>query len=255
MVIEKRNEALSDMEILKYSRQLTHPDFGLIRQKRLKNSTVLIAGIGGLGGSAVWQLAGAGIGRLILVHPGNVEEPDLNRQTLMTQDWIGKPRTDRAIETIKHYNPLIEVVAHNCKIEPKNFQSLLYDVDLVIDARHNFRERRIINKVCVKTKTPYIEVAMNGLDGYIFSVKPRHSACLECVYPEDPPLWDPLGFPVFGAVSAAMGSVAAMEAIKFLSDYESRIFGVMTYFDFSDMSNHQYKLKRNEECPVCGGRK
>jgi len=240
-----------------YSRQITHPGFGAEKQAKLKNSTVLVAGIGGLGGATAWSLASAGIGKLVLVHAGNLDEADLNRQTLMTRDWVGKPRIQKAKTTLQNFNPDIRVETHDFWIEEKNFQNLLSGsaVDFVIDARHNFKERRIINKVCVEQGIPYVEAAMNALEGYVFAVDPGKSACLHCLYPEDPPSWDPFGFSVFGAVSATIGSMAAMQAIKYLSGYHEHIFGVLTNLDFTDMKSSQFKIRRDKKCPVCNTRR
>jgi molybdopterin/thiamine biosynthesis adenylyltransferase len=238
----------------KYSRQISHPGFGIEKQSRLMNSTALVAGIGGLGGAVVWSLASAGVGKLVLVHAGNLDEPDLNRQTLMTQDWVGKPRIEKARETILNFNPSVEVEAYDLWIDEKNFAELVsqHNVDFVIDARHNFKERRIINEVCVKKCLPFVEAAMNGMDGYVFSVNPGNSACLHCLYPEDPPSWEPFGFSVFGAVSSTIGSMAAMQAIKYLSGYHEGIFGVLTNIDFTNLRSSQYKIIRDKSCAVCG---
>jgi molybdopterin/thiamine biosynthesis adenylyltransferase len=239
----------------KYNRQISHSGFGAEKQGRLRNSTVLVAGIGGLGGSAVWSLASAGIGKLILVHAGNLDEPDLNRQTLMTHDWIGKPRVEKAKETINNFNPHIGVEAYDSWIDEKNLSELVkhHEVDFVIDARHNFKERRFINKVCVRQKIPYVEAAMNGMEGYVFAVNPGKTACLHCLYPEDPPLWNPFGFSVFGAVSSVIGSLAGLQTIKYLSGFHDDIFGIMTSVDFTSLDSRRFNLSRDKKCSICGG--
>jgi molybdopterin/thiamine biosynthesis adenylyltransferase len=250
---QKNIKDLTPAEIEKYARQITHPGFSIENQKNLKNSTILIAGIGGLGGAVAWGLAGAGIGKLVLVHAGNLDEPDLNRQTLMTSDWVGKPRIEKARETLLEFNPFLEIETHDVWIDENNFTQLVSGVDFVIDARHNFKERRIINKTCVDSDIPYIEAAMNGLEGYIFAVEPGKSACLECVYTEDPP-WDPFGFSVFGAVASVTGSMAALEAVKYLSGYDKNIYGKMIYVDYTDLSTTRFQLKREINCLVCGNK-
>ncbi|MDH4200383.1 MAG: HesA/MoeB/ThiF family protein [Spirochaetia bacterium] len=240
----------------KYNRQISHPGFGDEKQARLERSTVLVAGIGGLGGAVVWSLVSAGIGKLILVHAGNLDEPDLNRQTLMTHDWIGKSRIEKAKETILNFNPSVEVEAYDFWIDENNLSSLVQQkkIDFVIDARHNFKERRIINEVCVNADIPFSNAAMNALEGYVFSVNPGKTACLQCLYSEDPPSWDPFGFSVFGAVSSTIGSMTAIQVIKYLSGYYDDIFGVLVNVDFTDLSSRRFKLKRDKSCLVCGGK-
>ncbi len=236
----------------RYARQITHPGFNLENQVKLARARVVIAGIGGLGGNVAWHLASAGIGKLILVHAGELELPDLNRQTLMKDKWIGSSRVKRAAETLRAFNPQTEILTFDEWIEEDNAIRIMENADLVIDARHNFKERKALAKAAVQTGIPLVEAAMNGMEGYLFTTIPGKSACLSCVYPEAPE-WDPFGFSVFGAVSGTIGSLAAMEAIKVLTSYEENLSGKMMWVDFTTFETSIYKLHRQENCPICGG--
>lgn len=262
---EMKNQGASGAsagEFARYARQLTHPGYTVANQEKLKNSTVMIAGIGGLGGPVAHYLAAAGVGRLVLVHAGELELPDLNRQTLLKDEWVGKPRVPNAAKTLREFNPEIEVIVFDEWITEKNYLKFFQKpgqpgsaasekVDLAIDARHNFPERKLLARGAVESNVPLIEAAMNGMEGYLFSTMPKESACLECLYPHDPP-WDPFGFSVFGAVSGTIGALAALEAVKILTSYESNLFGIMHHIDFTTFETRRYRLRRRDDCKICG---
>jgi len=241
---------LENYNFERYDRQMIHPTFGKKEQEKLKKARVLITGIGGLGGPVAWNLAGAGVGTLILVHQGGLELPDLNRQTLMTAESVGKPRIDTALETLKAFNPQINIIGYNEKISEELLEEVMEEADLVVGARHNFPERRAVINTAVQKNIPAIEAAMNGLDGYFYCIDPGKSACMECVYEADPP-WDPFEFPVFGAVSSVIGSFISLEAIKILTRFEKVNFGRMYQINFANMEFKQLKLTRNRRCKIC----
>ncbi|MBI5892834.1 MAG: HesA/MoeB/ThiF family protein [Deltaproteobacteria bacterium] len=240
---------LEEME--RYQRQLSIDGFDEKVQKRLKDSAALVAGIGGLGGTAALYLAAAGIGRLALIHEGRLETPDLNRQTLMTSDWVGRSRVMKAKETINKFNPNIEIDAFDEPIKPERLETIISDIDIVLDCRHNFPERRLVNTACTGAGITMIEAAMNGMEGYLFNIIPGKTACLSCLYPEDP-VWDPYGFPVLGAVSGTLGCLAAMEAIKILTGLGEPLINALLHFDLGRMGFKRFKTYRREDCKICG---
>ncbi len=242
---------LKPEELERYKRQMSVDGFGKDTQQRLKNSSALVAGVGGLGGTAAMYLAAAGIGRLAFIHEGQLETADLNRQTLMTLEWIGKSRVIQAKETIKNFNSHIEIDVFDEPIKPGRLKAIMPDVDIVIDARHNFPERRLINAACADAGTVMIEAAMNGMEGYLFTVIPDETACLHCLYPEDP-VWDPYGFPVLGAVSGTLGCLAAMEAIKILTGFGEPLMNILLYYDLGKMEFKRFKTYKREDCKICG---
>lgn len=136
-------------ELERYARQLKLLGEG--GQKALKEATVMIAGIGGLGGTAALYLAAAGIGKLILAHEGNIVPPDLNRQILMDSDQLGMERMSTAIQQLKRLNPNVEMEGFNSKIEYNIAKPWVEQADIVIDARYDFPERYALNRLCVET--------------------------------------------------------------------------------------------------------
>jgi len=243
---------LSDAELEHYRRQLMLKGFTVEHQRRLKESTVLAAGIGGVGGTAALYLAVAGIGRLVFAHYGNLTLSNMNRQILMKHDWIGKSRVVQAKKTIEEISPGVEVDIYDERTSDSNIDKLLEGVQIALSARPNFQERRILNSACVKKGIPMVEAAMNGMEGYLFNIIPKVTPCLNCLYPDVDPEWEELGFPVLGAVSGMLGCLMAIEAVKLLTGYGKPLLSQMLLFNTADMDFRRLNIRRDEHCRVCG---
>ncbi|HEY6012223.1 MAG TPA: HesA/MoeB/ThiF family protein [Nitrospirota bacterium] len=237
----------------RYRRQLMLNGFTEDRQRWLRKSTALVAGVGGLGGGAALYLAAAGIGRLILVHAGNLTLSNMNRQILMKHKGIGKSRVAQAKKTIQEINPDVEIEIYDERITSSNVRTLLRTAQIALSARPNFSERRVLNKACLEKGIPMVEAAMNGMEGYLFDVLTGVAPCIHCVYPEDDPSWEELGFPVLGAVSGMLGCLMAVEAIKLLTGFGKPLLSEMLVFNTLDMEFRKVKVPRNEQCEICAG--
>lgn len=236
-----------------YDRQLSLPGFGEAEQRRLAESTVLIAGVGGLGGATATYLAAAGVGRLVLFHPGRLEPADLNRQTLMTPSWLGRLRIRCAEATLRRHYPDVTVVGIPEPVTADQTTPFLVQSDVVVDARHNFPERLLLNRLCVQLGVPMVEAAMYGAEGQVSVVRPGETACLACRCGDGDPDWEPLGFPVLGAVSGVVGSLAAIEAIKVVTGWGEPLGDRLLTLDLERMSFLTLPLARDPACPVCAG--
>jgi molybdopterin/thiamine biosynthesis adenylyltransferase len=234
----------------RYARQLKL--LGESGQKALKNATVMVAGIGGLGGTAALYLVAAGIGKLILAHEGIVLPPDLNRQILMDTDHLGMERMSTAIQQLQRLNPNVEIEGHNSKIEYSKSKPWVESADIVIDARYDFPERYELNRLCVETRTPMVEAAMYGFEISLTTIIPGETACLECLYTDIQPKWEPFGFPVLGATSGIAGCLAALEAVKWITTVGTTYAGVMHRFNSLDFSCYSVRISRNLNCSCCG---
>jgi len=248
------NELFTERERERYRRQLMLGGFTPEHQKRLKDATVLVAGIGGLGGSAAIYLAVAGIGRMKLAHYGNLTLSNMNRQILMREDWIGKSRVIQAKKSIQEINPDVEIDLSNERTTGDNVEELLSGVHVALSARPNFSERRVLNEACVGSGIAMVEAAMNGMEGYVFNVIPGITPCLNCLYPEDDPQWKELGFPVLGAVSGMLGCIMALEAIKLLTGFGKPLVSQMLSFSTLDMEFRKFRIKRDYGCTICGNK-
>lgn len=241
---------IDDME--RYKRQLMLNGFSAAHQEILGRSTVLVAGIGGLGGTAALYLAAAGIGRLVLVHRGDLTLSNMNRQILMREDWIGRPRVIMAQKRIHEVNSEVVVEIHDKSFTEKAAALFMRDADIALSARPNFRERRHLNAACVARGIPMVEAAMNGMEAYLFNIIPGSTPCLNCVFPADNPEWQELGFPVLGAVSGTLGCLMAIEAIKLLTGFGKPLSSSMLTFNLMDMHFTTLNIHRDKGCPVCG---
>jgi molybdopterin-synthase adenylyltransferase len=234
-----------------YARQLTLPGFGTAAQRRLASSTVLIAGIGGLGGATATYLAAAGVGRLVLFHPGPLERPDLNRQTLMHPSWLGQPRIDCAADTLRRHYPDVSVVPIAEPVTAGGTTPYLMQAEVAVDARPNFPERLLLNRLCVEVGVPLVEAAMNGAEGQVSVVRPGGAACLACRCGDGDPAWEPLGFPVLGAVAGMVGCLAAVEAIKLVTGWGEPLNDQMLAFDLERMAFQRLPVTTDPGCPSC----
>ncbi len=235
----------------RYDRQVTIPGFGVAVQRRLSQATVLVAGVGGVGGAAATYLAAAGVGRLILVHPGDLEEPDLNRQTLMRPERVGQSRVLCAADTLRAHHPQVEIVAIDRPLDDPAVPGLIAEADVVIDARHNFPERYLINRLCIRNEVPLVVAAMNATEAYLLVVRPGEP-CLRCVFPEGDPSWEPLGFPVLGSVAGTVGCLAATEALKVAGGFAEPAVGRLIHVDLWDVDLRAPRTRRDPGCPDCG---
>ena len=233
-----------------YSWQTTVPGFGEEGQTKLKNSTVFISRVGGLGSVVAYELAAAGIGKMILAHGGNVKHSDLNRQLLMTYDWLGKPRIESVERRLKELNPRLEIVGYNSNVNEDNAVELMKDADLIVDCAPLFEERYQMNLQAVANDIPLVECAMFEMQAQITTIIPGETPCLSCIYPENPPGWK-RRFPVFGAVSGTVGCMAAMEAVKVLSGLGDTLKSKLLSFDLRDMTFLKSPLMKKEDCPIC----
>ncbi|MEI6235246.1 MAG: HesA/MoeB/ThiF family protein [Planctomycetota bacterium] len=242
---------LTDSDRAIHEWQMWVPGFGEAGQHALKNATVLISRCGGVGGNVAYQLACAGVGKLILAHAGDLRANDLNRQILMTRDWIGKPRVECAARRLRDLNPDLKIEAFNENISDANADRLLEQADLVVDCAPLFSERFAMNRAAVRQNKPLVDCAMYELEARITSIRPGVTPCLACLHPENPPGWN-REFPVFGAVAGTIGCMGAMEAIKIISGLGEPLFGRLAVCDLRTMNFSTFKIARNPACRVCG---
>ena len=244
--------ALTDADRARYEWQMWTPDFGEAGQEKLKGASVLISRCGGLGGTAAYELAAAGIGRLVLAHGGNLTPSDLNRQLLMTSDWLGKPRIDSACRRLAELNPTIEIVGEAANIGEDNVARLVAGVDVVVSAAPLFVERFLLNREAVRQGKVMVDAAMYDTTATVTTMVPGQTPCLACLYPENPPAWR-RQFPVFGATSGTVACIAALEAIKAIAGFGRLLAGELLIIDLANLSFRKMKVRRNPACPVCGG--
>lgn len=244
---------LTPTELERYQRQIMLPGFGKSGQAQLKATTALVTGVGGLGGTVALYLAAAGIGKLILVRGGNLRLDDLNRQILMTDDWVGKPRVVKAKETLLEFNRDLEIEAIPEYVTADNIDNLVSQADIAFDCAFNFEERDLLNQACVNHRIPMIEAAMSGMEAYLTTIIPGQTPCLSCIFPEKP-TWDRWGFGVIGAVSGTLACLAALEGIKQVTGIGKPLTGELLTMDLARGEFAKRRPYHDPDCAVCGSK-
>ena len=237
------HQQLTDEDRAIYEWQMWSPGFGELGQEKLKNASVLVSRCGGLGGMVAYELAAAGIGKLVLAHAGNVKPSDLNRQLLMTHEALGTSRMACARQRLLDLNPRLKIETFEENISEANADHIVGLSDIVVDCAPMFEERFAMNRAAMQQEKPVIECAMYDMEAQLTTFLPSKPYRLEHLYPETPPGWK-REFPVFGAVSAAVGCLGAMEAIKVIAGVGSPLVGRLLVCDLRTMTFRQITLQR-----------
>lgn len=234
---------LTPEEQERFSWQTSIPGMGEIGQQKLKQATVLISRVGGVGGCVAQQLAAAGVGRLILLHGGKLRVDDLNRQILMSDAAIGTDRVECAAARLRAINPSIEIVSVSAHPNEQNTLEYAAQAQLVISAAPLFTERHALHAAAASHGIPCIEAAMYELEGYVTVVHPPNTARYDAWCPAQPDWWQ-RRFPVWGAVSGTIGALAAVEALKVLTGVGEPLYNRMLAFDFRTGRAREVKLPK-----------
>ena len=210
-----------------------------------------IVGLGGLGSSAAFYLAAAGVGELILIDYDLVEESNLNRQILHFTPDLGKPKTQSAKEKIALLNPEIKVTTLTAQLRKESLE-LIGEPDVLIDALDNMEARFLLNEYSYKKRIPLIHAAISGFEGRIITLLPGRTPCLACIYKKPSPK---MCFPVIGVTPGVLGTMQAAEAIKLLTGMGNLLAGVLLTVDLLNWEIYRTRTTFDPACPVCGGRK
>ena len=237
---------LDPSELIRYNRQLKIPDFGEEGQRKLKDSHVVIVGVGGLGCASATYLTAAGVGQITIVDSDTVELPDLNRQILYWEDEIGERKVVVAQRKLSKLNPTVEITPVFAEITEENVLSLINGAQVVVDGLDNSATRLVVNSACIKQKIPYIYGGVSRLRGMITTIIPGQTPCLACLSPEGVG-----GLGVLGITPALIANLQALEAIKLLIGHSPSLAGKLLLFNGDDMKFQVHEIRKNESCPVC----
>ncbi|GAB4198323.1 MAG: hypothetical protein OHK0022_17460 [Roseiflexaceae bacterium] len=243
---------LSQFELERYTRQIRIDGFGMEGQLRLKHATVLVSRVGGVGGTAITSLVRAGVGRVIIVHPGEIHTEYLNRIIWTTPDDVGQPVTLVLAERLRAINPAVEVVALSQSVQEVALDELVAQADVVVDGAPLFEERYAMNHEAVRQGKPLVTGAMFSTEGYVTTIRPGQTPCLACIYPQRPDYWTSIQvFPAIGPGPMIVGAMLSMEAIKVLTGFGQPLYNTLWFFDLATTLTRRLTVSRNPECPVC----
>lgn len=249
------SERLTDEEIQRYSRHILLPEVGGKGQMRLKQSSVLIVGAGGLGSPVALYLAAAGVGRIGLIDNDVVDTSNLQRQVLHDTAQLGRPKVESGAERLRAINPNITVEPYHDRLGADNVADLVSKYDVIVGGVDNFPARYLLNDACVMARKPLVEAGILKYDGMIMTIKPYEGPCYRCIFPEPPP---PGTVPtcseagILGALAGVMGSMQAFEVLKLLLKIGEPLVGQMLMFEGLKGQFRTVEWDRNPKCPVCG---
>jgi molybdopterin/thiamine biosynthesis adenylyltransferase/rhodanese-related sulfurtransferase len=248
-------QTLSAEQRNRYQRHLLLPEVGEEGQSKLLDSKVLLIGAGGLGSPAALYLAAAGVGTLGIIDMDVVDASNLQRQILHNMDRIGERKVDSAKKTLTAMNPDVNVVTYDIRLGADNIIGIFNEYDVVVDGTDNFPTRYLVNDASLKTETPVIHGSIFRFEGQASVYLPHQGPCYRCQVPEPPPAelapsCSEAG--VLGVLPGIIGSIQAMEAIKFLLGLGDLLVGRLLAYDALEESFRTFKVHRDPECPACG---
>jgi molybdopterin/thiamine biosynthesis adenylyltransferase/rhodanese-related sulfurtransferase len=249
--------ALSQQELLRYSRHLILPNVELAGQRRLKAARILIVGAGGLGSPVALYLAAAGVGTLGLVDFDAVDVTNLQRQLLHGTKDVGRPKLLSAGERIRDVNPHVHVEPYETRLTSANALEILRDYDLVVDGTDNFATRYLTNDACVLLGKPNVYGSIFRFEGQASVFAAADGPCYRCLFPEPPP---PGLVPscaeggVLGVLPGMIGTIQAAEALKLILGLGGTLVARLLLVNALTMEFRTVRLRKDPSCPACGTR-
>ena len=247
--------AFTNEQLERYSRHIILQEVGVKGQKKLLNASVLIIGAGGLGAPAALYLAAAGVGTIGIVDADEVDLSNLQRQVIHTTNDVGKAKVKSAAETMEAINPDVTVKTYRTFVDSSNIMDLIKDYDFIIDGTDNFPAKFLINDACVMAEKPFSHAGIIRFKGQLMTYVPGEGPCYRCVFKNPPPkdavpTCKQAG--VIGAMGGVIGSLQAMEAIKYIIGKGDLLTGKLLTYDALKMEVHTIKLPKDDHCAVCG---
>ena len=245
---------LTPDQVNRYSRHIIMGDVGSKGQRALMGSKALIIGAGGLGSPSAIYLSLAGVGTVGIVDFDVVELSNLQRQVLHHTADVGRPKVQSAVDNIKAYNPDVNVVVHETRLESDNAMEIISQYDLVINGADNFATRYLVNDACYLLNKPLVDGSILIFDGQATVFLPGEG-CYRCLFPSPPP---PGMVPncaeagVLGALTGLVGSIQATEALKHFLGIGESLSSRLLLIDALSMTFREVRLKKNPKCPQCG---
>ena len=253
--VSKNLMKLTKKKIERYSRQIILKKIGVIGQKKLLNSKVLIVGVGGLGSPIAIYLAAMGIGKIGVVDKDFIEISNISRQILFTTNDVKKNKSFIAANKLKSINPEIQIQSFNKKLTLKNIDQIAKNYSLIVDGSDNFRTRFLVNDYCLKNKKILISGAISKFDGqvYTFNFSKKNSPCLRCFIPQMPDDQDIDNCEydgVLGSLGGIIGSIQANEVVKEVLKIGDTLCGHILIIDALKITFRKVKLNKRSDC-IC----
>ncbi|MDO6446532.1 HesA/MoeB/ThiF family protein [Colwellia sp. 1_MG-2023] len=245
---------LTSNEQLRYSRQTMLKHIGENGQLKLRNASVLIVGMGGLGNPVAMYLNAAGVGRIMIADGDNIEITNLQRQVLFGESDLTQNKADCAAEKLNKNNSDTQIEVIDEMLDEELGQFYIPQVDVVVDCSDNIETRYLVNSLCVDHKKPFVVGAATGFDGQQLVVDPRkdNAACYQCFFPisEKAPANNCQTVGILGPVLAIIAGLQALQTIKLLTGIDVKYNQLNVYDGFYNQWQ-QFNISKQVDCPIC----
>ena len=246
---------LSKKTIERFSRQIVLKDIGILGQKKILSSKVLIIGVGGLGSPVAEFLSRAGVGLLGIVDDDKVSLSNLHRQSLYNTSDIGKSKVKIAKDKIKRINPHTKVIIYKIRLNNNKFKKIINDYDYIVDGSDNFTTKFLLNDYCLKFKKVLVTGAISKFDGHVFTFnfKDKKAPCLRCFFQESKISDNLLNCEsegILGSVAGVVGTIQANEVLKKILNIGTGLDGYIFILDLLHLRFRKVKLNKKRNC-IC----
>ena len=244
---------LNKTQIERFSRQIILKNIGILGQKKIIQSKVLIIGMGGLGCPVAEFLARAGVGSLGIVDYDNVNLSNIHRQSLYDNSDLNKSKVSIAKKKLKKINSKTKVICHKVKLNENNFNKIVKNYNYIVDGSDNFKTKFLINDFCIKLKKFLVTGAISKFDGHIFTFnfKDKKTPCLRCFFQENKISDDILNCEyegILGTVAGIIGTIQANEILKQILNIGKNLNGFILILDLLNLNFRKVKLSKRKIC-------
>ncbi len=248
------SKILKRNSLIRYSRQIILKNIGILGQKKIMNSKILIVGAGGLGCPAADLLVRSGVGILGIVDYDKISLSNIHRQTLYNTQDIGKQKVKILKKKLKIVNKETKILIYNEKVNDKNLKKIISNFDIIIDGSDNFKTKFLLNKFSLKFKKKLIVGAISKFDGHIFTFdfKEKKCPCLKCFYQSEPSD-DFLNCEtegIIGSTANIVGAMMANEALKSTLNIGKDLKSNILILDFLNLKFRKVLFRKRKNC-VC----
>ena len=247
------NLKLNKNQIEKFSRQIVLKNIGMLGQKKIIQSKVLIIGMGGLGCPVAEFLTRAGVGDLGIIDSDNVDLSNIHRQSLYDIEDLKKPKVKAALKKLRKINPKTKVTCFKVRLNKNNFQQIIKNYDYIVDGSDNFKTKFLINDFSLKSKKFLVTGAISKFDGHIFTFdfKNKKNPCLRCFFQEDKISDDILNCEyegILGTVAGIIGTIQANEVLKKILNIGKNLNAAILILDLLNLNFRKAKIKKRKVC-------
>jgi len=244
---------LSKNQLEKYSRQIILKNIGILGQKKILNSRVLVIGMGGLGCPVAEFLTRSGIGSIGIVDHDLVSLSNIHRQTLYDEKDLGKSKVNVAQKKLQNINSKTNINIFNFKLDKKKFIKIIKNYDYVVDGTDNFETKFLINDISLKYKKFLVTGAISKFDGHIFTFdfNNKKNPCLRCFYQEETISDDILNCEyegILGTIAGTIGTMQANEILKKILDIGKNLNGYILIIDLLNLNFRRVKFNKRKKC-------